>query len=104
MVVRLIGAIPGYPIEGTLELGVTTNVTNAGAVIVLAANAARRGFLIQNNGTGNVRVGPLGVTVPTGVRLIPNAVLRGTPPFLPEQDLYAIAETVACDVLAVEIV
>jgi hypothetical protein len=91
-------------IGGELQLGETQTVTNAAQVKLLAANPSRRGFLIQNNGVGVVRVGPSGVDATHGIRVTPNGTLGGAPSFLPLGDLYAIAEGADCDVYATEIV
>ena len=91
-------------VEGAVLLGNEFAVTNAGAVEILPANPNRRGIIIQNNGTANVRVGPVGVTATSGVRLIPNAIMTASPPFLPINAYFAIAEVGPTVVFATEIV
>jgi len=75
----------------TLNNGAEVAV-NAVAAVVLAANAARKSAVIQNTGTANIRVGAIGVTNVTGLRLIPNGVLTLAPPFDPVNAIYAIRE------------
>lgn len=91
-------------IAGAQQPGIEPIVTSATAVMLLAANPARRGIIIQNNGSGNVRVGPAGVNVTNGIRLLPDAILTASPPFLPTNAVWAIAEAVSCAVFATEIV
>ena len=52
----------------TLNNGVETPVTSASAVQILAANPSRLQAIIQNTGTGNIRIGVAGVTATTGRR------------------------------------
>lgn len=77
--------------EGNVQLGNETLVSNV-AVLILPANPLRRGIVLQNNGSANVRVGPPGVDVTTGIRLLPDAILTASPPFLPIDAFWAIAE------------
>lgn len=90
--------------EGSLQVGSEISVTSSVAVQLLPDNPTRRGFIIQNNGSGNVRVGPIGIQSTIGLRLLPDAILVASPPFLPTDALYAIAEAATSAVFATEIV
>lgn len=91
---------------GSLLPGAEHTITSALAVMILPANPLRRGTILQNNGAGNVRVGPVGVTAspPNGLRLLPDAIVTASPPFLPIDALWAIAEDVSSAVFVTEIV
>lgn len=100
MVVRVIGGIVVVgPIAvdivsmptATLANGVET-VVGAVAVSILPANAARKTAVIQNTGTANIRVGVVGVTAVTGLRIVPNGVAIYDMPFVAIQELFAIQE------------
>lgn len=67
-------------------------VVAAVAVSVLAANASRKFCIIQNTGTRTVRLGAVGVTATTGVRLDAGASLVFTQPYVPTNALYAIRD------------
>jgi hypothetical protein len=88
---------------GTLNNGAETPVSS-GAVIVLAANANRKAAIVQNTGSNNVRIGSLGLTANTGLRLIPNAIAIFDEDFVDQGDIYAIRETADSIVFAQEIV
>lgn len=75
-----------------LQNGEETAVSGV-AVIVLAANAARVGALLQNLGLANIRIGAAGVTSGTGIQLRPGGTMALEPPFLPMGDIYAIRES-----------
>lgn len=77
--------------SGTLANGAETAVTTS-ATSVLASNANRKGAIIQNVGTGIVRVGVTGVTATTGIRLLPGGHLRLTSPYCPDEAIFAICE------------
>lgn len=90
-------------IPSTLAVGAQFAVTNAIAVQVLPANPARRGFVVQNTGNANVRVGHAGVTATTGIRLLPDGNVTSGPPSVPQNAIFAIAEAAASTVFAVEV-
>lgn len=75
----------------TLGNGAETAVS-AVAVPILAANANRKAAIVQNTGTANIRVGVAGVTVTTGLRLLPDGVAIYEEDFVPTQTLFAIRE------------
>lgn len=87
------GPIPITPssTNSTLANGAETAVS-AVAVQVLAANASRKTAVIQNTGTENIRVGVVGVTAVTGIRLVPDASLILEEPFVYAGAIYAIRE------------
>jgi len=86
-------SLPVVPAETTsaLQNGTETPVS-AAAVIVLAANAARKTAIVQNTGAANIRVGVAGVTASTGLRLVPGASAIYDSPNVYQGDLYAIRE------------
>lgn len=88
---------------GTLSNGSETPVSLA-AVQILAANSARKKYLVQNTGTANARIGVSGVTATTGLRLIPNGSIIVEMPDCPTQALFAIRETLDTIVFAQEVV
>lgn len=87
---------------GTLANGAETSVTTT-ATQVVAANAARKKLIVQNNGSGPVRVGTTGVTATTGLRLAAAGVLVFDMPNCPTNAIYAISETGSNAVLAQEV-
>lgn len=76
---------------GTITNGAETAVA-AVAVQILAANANRKKYFIQNTGTSNIRVGVSGVTATTGVRLVPSGTILMEMPNCPTQAIFAIRE------------
>lgn len=93
--------VPVTSVPATLELGHETAVLGV-AVEVLAANPDRQWCLIQNTGTNNIRVGPAGVGLTTGLRLLPNGTMTINQLNPYQGALYAIAETGASIALAME--
>jgi hypothetical protein len=89
------------PTSAALQPGAETPVS-AAAVLVLAANPARKAAVIQNTGSQNVRVGVAGVTATTGIRLIPNASVIFSMPFCYLGDVFAIRESADSVVFATE--
>lgn len=77
----------------TLNNGDETAVASGAAVQILAANPSRKQAIIQNTGSANIRVGVIGVTATTGLRLTPNAVYTYTNPNVYQGAIYAIAES-----------
>jgi hypothetical protein len=75
----------------TLQLGHETPVS-AVAVLVLPANPMREAGLVQNTGSANIRVGPAGVTVTTGYRLVPNQTILYIQPNVNQDAIWAIRE------------
>jgi hypothetical protein len=90
-----------YP-GATLLNGVETAVTVVAAQIV-AANLNRKKLIVQNNGLGAIRIGAVGVTATTGVRLITDATVILDMPHCPTNAVYAIRETVDSVVLVQEV-
>lgn len=90
-VVRVIGPIVVADTFGVLHNGVETPVS-AVPVPILIANPARRAAVIQNTGTANIRVGDLGVTATTGLRLAPDDYMILELPYAVRQTIYAIRE------------
>lgn len=88
--VDVVNATGVYP-TGTLANGAETAV-GAVAVSILAANAARKTAIVQNTGGANIRVGVVGVTATTGLRLTPGSYIIFEMPFVPTQALFAIRE------------
>lgn len=88
----------------TWSNGSETAVSSVAVALTGAgANAARKGLIIQNNGTGDVRIGITGVTATTGVKLIPGDALILTGAAAPINALFAIrSSTVDSIVLAQE--
>lgn len=84
------------PVTGTQQLGTITNgaetAVSSTAVQILASNASRKKYLIQNTGTANIRVGTTGVTATTGARIVPNGSLLFEMPNCPTQAIFAIRE------------
>lgn len=84
------------PVTGTQQLGTITNgaetAVSSTAVQILASNASRKKYLIQNTGTANIRVGTTGVTATTGARIVPNGSLLFEMPNCPTQTIFAIRE------------
>lgn len=76
---------------GTMANGAETPVAGV-AVQILAANASRQKYFIQNTGPANIRVGVSGVTATTGVRLVPNGNLLFEMPHCPTQAIFAVRE------------
>lgn len=76
---------------GIITNGAETAVAGV-AVSVLAANTARKKYIIQNTGLANVRVGVAGVTATTGFRLVPDGSMIIEMPNCPTQDIFAIRE------------
>lgn len=76
----------------TLANGAETPVTSAGAVEILPANASRAQAIIQNTGGASIRIGVVGVTASTGLRLVPNAIYTYGNPNVTQQAIFAIAE------------
>lgn len=78
--------------SGTITNGAETAVSST-AVQILASNANRKKYLIQNTGAANIRVGTTGVTATTGARVVPNGTLLIEMPNCPTQAIFAIRET-----------
>lgn len=57
----------------TLVSGSATVTTSA--TLITAANSTRRGVMVQNLGLDYVWVGPVGITVGTGIRVAPGQTL-----------------------------
>lgn len=76
---------------GTIANGAETTVSST-AVQILASNASRKKYVIQNTGTANIRVGITGVTATTGARVVPNGSLLFEMPNCPTQAIFAIRE------------
>ena len=74
---------------GTLANGAQTAVSST-AVQILAANANRKGLVIQNVGAANMRVGITGVTATTGLKLEPGQTWE--PPAAPTNAIFAIRD------------
>ncbi len=78
---------------GTLANGAETTVNStAGGVQLIAANAARKGLVIQNTGSNNIRVGVSGVTNTTGLRLTAGASVVWSGEGTPTNAIFAIRE------------
>lgn len=75
-----------------LQPGFETAITGV-AVMLLAANPARKKLIIQNTGLANVRIGTAAVTATTGIRLIPNGSMLLESPDTPINAIWAIRET-----------
>ncbi len=94
LVVRHAGPITITLEPGTLHNGHETAV-GALAVSVLSAPVpplVRTGALVQNTGTANIRVGVVGVTATTGLRLAPGDIFELNSPSCPQEELFAIRE------------
>lgn len=76
---------------GTITNGAETAVSTI-AVQILASNANRKKYFIQNTGAANIRVGVSGVTATTGVRLVPSGTILMEMPNCPTQAIFAIRE------------
>jgi hypothetical protein len=76
---------------GTLNNGAQTAV-GAAAVQILAANANRKAAIIQNVGAGIMRVGIVGVTATTGLKLEKGATVIFEIPYCPTSAIYAIRD------------
>jgi hypothetical protein len=77
--------------SGTITNGAETAISTV-AVQVLAANANRKKYFVQNTGVANIRVGTTGVTATTGARVVPNGSLLFEMPNCPTQAIFAIRE------------
>lgn len=86
----------------TLNDGVETAVSNV-AVLVLPANPNRKKLIVQNTGTENVRIGAIGVTATTGLRLLPSGSMIIDMPDVPTNAIYAIRESADTIVFAQDI-
>lgn len=91
-VVRPLGPF-GPIIQGTSDLqnGNETPVS-AVAVLVLPANPTRKSAFVQNVGGANIRIGTVGVTATTGIRLVPDGQFQSNDPEVVVNDIYAIRE------------
>lgn len=49
----------------------TQTVIGSSAVQIIAANSGRKGIIVQNTGSANIRIGLTGVTASTGFQLFP---------------------------------
>lgn len=77
--------------NGSIANGAETAVA-AVAVSILAANTARKKYIVQNTGTANIRVGVTGVTATTGFRLVPGGSMVIEMPNCPTNAIFAIRE------------
>lgn len=77
--------------NGSLANGAETAVTNVAAQI-LAANTARKKYIVQNTGAANIRVGITGVTATTGFRLVAGGSMVIEMPNCPTNAIFAIRE------------
>jgi hypothetical protein len=66
-----VGAAGGTITPGAVSVGVA-------ATLIRAAAATRKALLIENNSIVDVFLGPAGVTIVNGMKLIPGAVLEDT--------------------------
>lgn len=86
--------------RGDVNVLVTTATFNNGAetavsstaVQVAAALSTRKKLIVQNTGTGNVRIGTTGVTATTGLRLTPGSVITFDNPNIVTNAIFAIRE------------
>jgi hypothetical protein len=79
--------------SAALQNGAETVVdATVGGVQLIAANANRKGLIIQNTGTENIRVGVAGVTNTTGFRLTPGATASWSGDGTPTTAIFAIRE------------
>lgn len=84
--------------------GVETAVSST-AVQIVASGVGRKGLMIQNNGTGDVRIGATGVTATTGIKLIPGDSIILTGGATPVNAVFAIrSAAVDSIVLAQELI
>ena len=82
---------------GTADHNTDVNVTDIDVTTLLAANANRKSALIQNNGTGNIRVTLDGVdpTVDYGIRVAGGQSLPLDPPYIVTGAIKAKSEVIA---------
>ena len=82
---------------GTADHNTDVNVTDIAVTTLLAANANRKSALIQNNGTGNIRVTLDGVdpAVDYGIRVAGGRELPIDPPYIVTGAIKAISEVIA---------
>lgn len=92
-------ATPEYTAESLNVAGTATHTADAtvdstaGGVTLLALNANRKGAIIQNTGTANIRVSVGGTpTTSTGIQLAAGASLTLAAPFCPTAAVKAIRE------------
>ena len=86
-----IDALKAQP-AAAMAAGDATPVSST-VVELLAANPNRKKLLVQNYGTGNVRVSTnSGMTAADGIRLIPNGTLEDAMPNCHTGAIYAIRE------------
>lgn len=84
--------------------GAETAVSSV-AVQIVASGVGRKGLFIQNNGTGDVRIGATGVTATTGIKLIPGDSIILTGGATPVNAVFAIrSAAVDSIVLAQELI
>lgn len=73
--------------------GTSASVTSSSSTAALApANTGRKLLILQNTGSGNVRIGPSTVTSATGVQLVAGGTIIFQPPFIPSNAFFAILE------------
>jgi hypothetical protein len=87
---------------GTLGNGAETSVGGSATQLV-AATAGRKKLIVQNNGTGAIRIGTTGVTATTGLRIKADGVAVFDMPHCPTNAIYAISESGTNTVLTQEV-
>lgn len=98
-----LGTGSGTAVTGPTSTHTADNTVTNASETILAANTARKGFIIENVSANNVRVNLAGATATTtnGLRLAENQVLTMLDPFCPKGAITAIREGASDAVLHV---
>lgn len=77
--------------NASLQNGAEVVINNVAAQII-AANPNRKGLIIQNTGSNNIRIGAAGVTNVTGTRLTPGMLIAWAGDGTPVNAIFGIRE------------